>query len=74
MKDSIVIEKILASKPIFINEHKIDCKIAIPKDHITEGDNQQKNQKIKSNLTFQRFKKNLNFFLTKKILCVSLCF
>ena len=52
MKDSIVIEKILASKPIFINEHKIDCKIAIPKDHITDGVNQQKNQKIKSNLIF----------------------
>ena len=61
MKDSIVIEKILASKPIFINEHKIDCKIAIPKDHITDGVNQQKNQKIKSNLNFNYF-----FFHEKK--------
>ncbi len=37
MKDSMVIEKILASKPIFINHVKIDCKIAIPKEFMNEG-------------------------------------
>ena len=42
MKDSMVIEKILSSKPIFINEHKIDCKIAIPKEFISEGKPEQK--------------------------------
>jgi hypothetical protein len=41
MKDCLLIEKILASKPIFINGNKIDCKIAIPKDHISEGINYQ---------------------------------
>ena len=42
MTDSMVIEKILSSKPIFINEHKIDCKIAIPKEFISEGKPEQK--------------------------------
>ena len=42
MNDSMIIEKILASKPIFINEYKIDCKIAIPKDYISEGKQEQK--------------------------------
>jgi len=56
MTDSMVIEKILASKPIFINENKIDCKIAIPKDYISEGIKEKENKdKIKSNY--------FNFFL-----------
>ena len=46
MTDSMVIEKILASKPIFINEYKIDCKIAIPKEYMSEGKPDQKNNQF----------------------------
>lgn len=58
MKDCLVIEKILASKPIFINGNKIDCKIAIPKDYISEGVNDQISQKKnKSNIFFTKLTK-----------------
>ena len=60
MKDSMIIEKILSSKPIFINEYKIDCKIAIPKDYISEGKPGQKvpqfnseNETTKSKIFFE---------------------
>ena len=39
MKDSLVIEKILRSQPIFIEGKQIDCRIAIPKDYINEVHN-----------------------------------
>lgn len=37
MKDSMIIENILKSQPLFIEGKQVDCKIAIPKDHINEN-------------------------------------
>lgn len=36
-KDSLVIENILRSQPIVIDGKKVDCKIAIPKDHLNQN-------------------------------------
>jgi len=39
MKDSLIIEKILRSYPLFIEGKQVECKIAIPKDHLKEDTN-----------------------------------
>ena len=36
-KDSLVIETILRSQPILIDGKKVECKIAIPKDHLNQN-------------------------------------
>lgn len=42
MKDSLLVDVILKSQPIFIEGKLVECKIAIPKDHIQESYNSQK--------------------------------
>lgn len=37
MKDSLMVDTILRSQPIFIEGKLVECKIAIPKDHIQES-------------------------------------
>jgi len=36
-KDSMVVEKILSFESIIIDGKKVDCKIAIPKDHLNQN-------------------------------------
>lgn len=36
-KDSLVVENILKSKSLIIDGKKVECKIAIPKDHLNQN-------------------------------------
>lgn len=36
-KDSLVVENILSQPYIFIDGKKVECKIAVPKDHFDKG-------------------------------------
>ncbi len=56
MKDSMIIEKILASKPIFLNECKIDCKIAIPKEYMSDGKPFERNISLNKEINIHQSK------------------
>ena len=36
-KDSLVVQNILSQPHIFIDGKKVECKIAVPKDHLDKG-------------------------------------